>query len=827
MTYYKKQKKHSRTIYLNTDDAYYVDTERKNFNFRIPPINIEDESLLSVKNTLLDYRTSGLSVKDVDLGYISTIGISSGYNAPPNIIFTPQDGKGTGATAIGILQPVGLSTSATTTTTALGVVSGGSGYAGLASEYITTITDTQGSGASILPTINTATYIQPTAITASPAGAGVALIGTTDRAIWFPYYGTGATGDYSFTTTEDLLCDVLVVAGGGGGGAKYGGGGGAGALYYVQNIVLPAGNYITRTGKGGVPVALTDNAGSGAGAGNPSSISFNGTNIIFMRGGAGGASGGSFTFGAFGGSGSGGAGPAGQGQLAGTGTNIPAGSYGNKGGNAFQIAGLANTICGGGGGGAGGNAGNAVAETGTSVRAGAGGAGLVINTAGTSSTYGGGGGGGATSGGGIAGAAGSGGGGAGGITGVGGNGTNNLGGGGGGGGWNGTTAFAGGSGGNGYVVIKYTRNITANGEITSAVLTAGSGYVNLPVVNPAPPPPSEPATFAPIVYTASTGVITASLSVLNQTTNGFYNISTFRGNFVNNPVVAQGFCSTNASGTLTNIIISNSDNNGFYSSSSPITILSINGVLLGSGGVGLTFTTTYTDGRATSIIITNGGSGYGNNLVDAPVVFSLPATPIPATYIRKVISEGRLQAVGFGTGGSGYYKPTFAITAGLVAPTPALFNPIYLQPSGLRGVRMLTNGRGYTKPPLVGIDPTNRIVSNGDMPLTAEMTQTHLVEPNNVYTIKAGGFNFNRTLYTNSDYKGRPTIAVSTPSEKINDEEYSKLILPAQVINDFTLSITERDGSGLDANRNLIITMEIEELDLAETTFHESKRQHY
>jgi hypothetical protein len=831
--YFKKQKK-TRTIFLNTDEASYVDSDRKTFNFYIPPINIEDESMLSVKNTILDYRSAGLSVKDVELPYISTTGISTGYNAPPNIIFTPQDGKGTGATAVGILQPVGLSTSATGSSTSIGVVSGGSGYAGLGSEYTSTFTDpaSGGTGASILPTINTATSTLPTAITSTPTASGVGVVPSTnsDRFINFAYYGTGATGDYSFTTTEELLCDILVVAGGGGGGEKYGGGGGGGALYYAQNVFLPAGSFIARVGKGGVPVALADNAGSGAGAGNPSSLSFNGTNIIFMRGGAGGASGGVNTYGAFGGSGSGGAGPAGLGQNAGSGTNIPAGTYGNKGGNAFQIAGVANTICAGGGGGAFGAGGNAIIEpNGTQTRAGAGGAGLLINISGTNTTYCGGGGGGATTTGSFAGTAGVGGGGAGGITGVGGNGTNNLGGGGGGGGWNGTTAFAGGSGGNGYVVIKYTRNINRNGNITSAVLTAGSGYVNLPVIN-TPIPVSEPATFGTFPHATTSGNITGTPLVLNPTTNGFYNASTFRVGFVNNPVQLLGFCQTNGAGTITSITISNSDDNGFYRDFAPPVILAVNGVLLGSGfGVGLEYTFTYAGGRAVSCIVINGGSGYGNNLVDAPVLFSPPAIPTPpATILSKEIINGRLQSIRMGGTGLRYYKPSVVISAGLVAPVPALFNPIYLQPSELRGVRMLTNGRGYTKPPLVGISTATKIASlNGDMPLTAEMTQTHLVEPNNVYTIKAEGFNFNRTSYSNTDYKGRPTIAMCSPNEMMNDEEYSKLILPAQVINNLSLTITDRDGEGLDANKNLVIVIDIEELDQKDTKFEESKRQEY
>jgi hypothetical protein len=66
----------------------------------------------------------------------------------------------------------------------------------------------------------------------------------------FPYSGTAATKDYSFTTTENLICDILVVGGGGGGGKRHGGGGGAGTLLYHKNITLN-GTYNIKVGKGG------------------------------------------------------------------------------------------------------------------------------------------------------------------------------------------------------------------------------------------------------------------------------------------------------------------------------------------------------------------------------------------------------------------------------------------------------------------------------------------------------------------------------------------------------------------------------------------------
>ena len=140
---------------------------------------------------------------------------------------------------------------------------------------------------------------------------------------------------------------------------------------------------------------------------------------------------------------------------------------------------------------------------------------------------------------------------------------------------------------------------------------------------------------------------------------------------------------------------------------------------------------------------------------------------------------------------------------------------------------MLTHGRGYTLPPKPVIDSTFRVANNGDLPLIAEITPTYLVEKNNYYTIKADGFQFNRTLYTNTDNKGVPTIAVCSTSENVNNEDYVDLVLPSQVINDFTLTITDRDGLGLEANKNMTLLLTIEELDESHTHFHNSKRQEY
>jgi hypothetical protein len=86
-------------------------------------------------------------------------------------------------------------------------------------------------------------------------GATGAAIGTTDRYISFTYTsdntGTGQT-QYTLTTPEPLICDILMVGGGGGGDKFVGGGGGGGAVLYATNVNIPIGSYTIKVGKGGV-----------------------------------------------------------------------------------------------------------------------------------------------------------------------------------------------------------------------------------------------------------------------------------------------------------------------------------------------------------------------------------------------------------------------------------------------------------------------------------------------------------------------------------------------------------------------------------------------
>ena len=85
------------------------------------------------------------------------------------------------------------------------------------------------------------------------SGTTFGTLGTSDRIITFPYTGSGATKDYTFTTTEVLNCDILIIGGGGSGGGGYGGtggGGGAGGIIYYTSYNIQVGTYTVNVGKG-------------------------------------------------------------------------------------------------------------------------------------------------------------------------------------------------------------------------------------------------------------------------------------------------------------------------------------------------------------------------------------------------------------------------------------------------------------------------------------------------------------------------------------------------------------------------------------------------
>ena len=124
------------------------------------------------------------------------------------------------------------------------------------------------------------------------SATGAAIAGTTDRYISFPYTSdsAGLTGQtqYTLTTVEPLICDILVIGGGGGGGKRGGAGGGAGALLYHKNTTLN-GTYTIRVGKGGLYGGLIEvNRGDSGSTGSDSSIIYNSTTIYLAKGGGGG-----------------------------------------------------------------------------------------------------------------------------------------------------------------------------------------------------------------------------------------------------------------------------------------------------------------------------------------------------------------------------------------------------------------------------------------------------------------------------------------------------------------------------------------------------------
>jgi len=339
------------------------------------------------------------------------------------------------------------------------------------------------------------------------AGTTFGTIGTTDRYISFPYSGTAATKDYTFTTTENLICDILIVGGGGGGGANSGGGGGAGGVVIGTNVVIPGGNYSIKIGNGGIPSSTANNYTIN---GNDSSITIGGTTIIAKGGGGGVAS---YLNGAIGGSGGGGSTDNNTNStiaisnqlstqtLTGYGinsVNVTFNGYGNSGGigRYQEQGGWTRASAGGGGAGSAGyNSGDYILSDLSSpariTQGGRGGEGIDVSSIfGTNigvNGFVGGGGGGSTHRIGISGSGGSGGGGSGGIgrgtaaggTDPGGNGvsgTPNTGGGGGGGGGGGAS---GGSGGSGIVIIRY-RKPPSEMVVSGTIAGSTDRYISFP-----------------------------------------------------------------------------------------------------------------------------------------------------------------------------------------------------------------------------------------------------------------------------------------------------------------------------------------------------------
>jgi galactitol-specific phosphotransferase system IIB component len=183
-------------------------------------------------------------------------------------------------------------------------------------------------------------------------------IGVSDRMIRFPYLGTGATKDYSFTTTQNLLCDILVVGGGGGGG-RFGGGGGGGAILFATNIKISNNSSVSiKVGNGGAGSTIANTGVNGVN-GVDSSITLSSIEYIVKGGGGGGSrSSGTGDNGSDGGSGGGGSGANGLPQGLGGASNkynyANFQSFGNSGGKGRpNSTGSQPEFASGGGGGAG------------------------------------------------------------------------------------------------------------------------------------------------------------------------------------------------------------------------------------------------------------------------------------------------------------------------------------------------------------------------------------------------------------------------------------------------------------------------------------------
>jgi hypothetical protein len=207
-------------------------------------------------------------------------------------------------------------------------------------------------------------------------------IGNTDKFMIFNYIRddteTGQTR-YTFTTTEDLICDILIIGGGGAGGGDQGGGGGGGGLVYITNENLVAGTYNIMVGRGGQGISVGTNDGKDSSMGN-----------YIAKGGGGGGfyTDSSKSFGRSGGSGGGGGGISFLPNAAGGSSmqQIYSGrGFGNIGGRAGAYG--SQLYCGGGGG-----AGEP-GVNGTNTAAGRGGNGRLINITGQNIYYAGGGGG--------------------------------------------------------------------------------------------------------------------------------------------------------------------------------------------------------------------------------------------------------------------------------------------------------------------------------------------------------------------------------------------------------------------------------------------------
>jgi len=97
-------------------------------------------------------------------------------------------------------------------------------------------------------------------------GSGIVVIRVregyfTESTRMFVHNGSSdSQATYNINMPEDTICDMLIVAGGGGGGMDMGGGGGGGGVIELNNVLVTAGTYTIKVGKGGdgAPAAGTN-----------------------------------------------------------------------------------------------------------------------------------------------------------------------------------------------------------------------------------------------------------------------------------------------------------------------------------------------------------------------------------------------------------------------------------------------------------------------------------------------------------------------------------------------------------------------------------------
>ena len=74
----------------------------------------------------------------------------------------------------------------------------------------------------------------------------------TESTRMFVHNGSSESqSSYNINIPEDTICDILIVAGGGGGGIDMGGGGGGGGVIELNNVIVTAGTYTVKVGRGG------------------------------------------------------------------------------------------------------------------------------------------------------------------------------------------------------------------------------------------------------------------------------------------------------------------------------------------------------------------------------------------------------------------------------------------------------------------------------------------------------------------------------------------------------------------------------------------------